>query len=277
MGPWRTFAYGPSGLGVIRLRAMSFLEQITASRRADARARSREAGTLRSRIADLGPTRGFELALRVPGLSLIAELKRSSPSVGAINTEVDPAERARAYETGGAHAMSVLTEPSRFGGSLDDLRVARFACDLPILRKDFLSEPLHLLEARAAGADAILLIVAALDRHELADLHAEATELGLAVLVEVHDAGEVGIALDAGAQIVGVNTRNLATLEVEPKQVARVRPEIPPGIVVVGESGIKTRADVAALEEVGVDAILVGEALMRSADVASSIATLLGR
>lgn len=221
--------------------------------------------------------RGFEAGVRADGLSLIAEIKRSSPSAGAISAAVDPRARALAYEDGGARAVSVLTEPSYFGGSLSDLEEARSGCDLPIIRKDFLCEPLHLLEARAFGADAVLLIVAALDPSELADLHAQARELGLDVLVEVHAPDEVEVAVEAGASLIGINTRDLATLRVDPGQIARVRPSVPAGIAVVGESGIRHHEDVAALVSVGVDAILVGETLMRSGDVAGTIATLLGR
>lgn len=256
---------------------MSFLAEITAARRAEARSRRAQLGMLRERAAATPAPRGFERALRADGLSLIAEIKRASPSAGAIDTSVDPVERASTYEQAGARALSVLTEPDHFRGSLDDLAAARSACDLPVLRKDFLCDPLHLAEARARGADAVLLIVAALDRSELADLHAEARELGLDVLVEVHEPREVEVALEAGARIIGINTRDLATLVVDPSQIARVRPEIPAGIAVVAESGIKTRSDVEAVERAGVDAILVGETLMRSDDVAATIAELLGR
>jgi indole-3-glycerol phosphate synthase len=254
---------------------VSFLSDITARRRDDARSRASQLSRWRDQAAASPPARGFGSALKASGLSLIAEIKRSSPSVGAINTTVDPRERAATYESAGAHAISVLTEPDSFKGSLDDLAAARSACELPILRKDFLSEPLHLAEARATGADAVLLIVAALDPGQLVDLHAEATEMGLDVLVEVHEPREVEIALEAGARIVGINTRNLMTLEVDSSQIARVRPEIPSGITVVAESGIKTRADVAAIERVGVDAILVGETLMRSENVNEKIRELL--
>lgn len=254
---------------------MSVLQEITAQRRADVRGRTRELADLRARAADQPPARIFGAALRGDGLQLIAEIKRASPSAGPI-ADTDPAERARVYEGGGAAALSVLTEPRRFGGSLDDLVGARAACSLPVLRKDFLCEPFHLVEARAYGADAVLLIVSALERNELADLHALATELGLDVLVEVHVESEVGPALAAGARIVGINARNLATLEVDLSQIARVRPSIPAGITVVGESGIGSRADVEPLEGT-VDAILVGETLMRADNPAATIAELLGR
>lgn len=253
------------------------MKDVTAARRADARARSNQIAELRARVAELEPARGFAQALAAESLSLIAEVKRSSPSVGVINHDIDPAERAAAYQAGGASAVSVLTEPEHFAGSLEDLRSARSGCDLPIIRKDFLCEELHLLEARVAGADAILLIVAALDPSELADLHEMARGFGLDVLVEVHDEDEVGTALEAHARIVGINTRNLKTLEVDPSQIAKVRPSIPDGVLIVGESGIKQRSDVEAIEGLGVDAILVGEALMRSTDVAATIDSLLGR
>lgn len=256
---------------------MSFLETITARRRDDARSRRRELSDLRARAVERPPARGFGAALRADGMSLIAEIKRASPSAGTIDSGVDPIERAATYEEAGARGLSVLTEPEYFKGSLTDLTAARSACTLPVLRKDFLCDPLHLAEARAHDADAVLLIVAALAPNELADLHAEATELGLDVLVEVHAGDEVGIALDAGARIIGINTRDLAKLSVDPSQIERVRPEIPAGITVVAESGIKTRADVEPFDALGIDAILVGEALMRADDVAAAIRDLLGR
>lgn len=255
---------------------MSFLADITARRRADARARRGELADLRARAIDAPRARSFEQALRADGLSLIAEIKRASPSAGAINPDIDPAERARTYQAAGARALSVLTEPDSFRGSIEDLAAARRACELPVLRKDFLCEALHLAEARAHGADAVLLIVAALAPAELQELHAEATELGLDVLVEVHEEDEVGIALDAGARIVGINTRNLATLQVDPGQIAKIRPAIPDGPTVVAESGIKTRADVEPFDALGIDAILVGETLMRASDVAATVRDLLG-
>lgn len=187
-----------------------------------------------------------------------------------------PADLARAYEAGGAAAISVLTEPDHFRGSLDDLRDARAAGALPVLRKDFLCDTLHVWEARGAGADAVLLIVAALTQTELVTLLDLATDLGMTALVEVHSASEVERAVSAGARVIGVNTRDLATLVVDPAMVGRLRPLIPDGIVVVGESGVKSRADVQDLESVGVDAVLVGEAVMRAPDPAAKIRELLG-
>jgi indole-3-glycerol phosphate synthase len=257
----------------------SFLEKVTGARRADAE-RRRAQGALQlaqSAVRAAGPLRDFARALAVPGLSLIAEIKRASPSVGDIAPGAQPSGLASAYESGGAAAVSVLTEPDHFRGSLDDLREARSACRLPVLRKDFLCDTLHVWEARAAGADAVLLIVAALTQTELVTLSDLATDLGMSALVEVHSAAEIERAVLAGALIVGINTRDLATLEVDPEVVAKLRPLVPDGVVTVGESGVKTRADVEALEAAGVDAVLVGETVMRAPDPAAKIRELLGQ
>jgi len=255
----------------------SFLQRITEARRADAqRRRSEGALTLAQAAArSAGTARDFHAALAHPGLSLIAEIKRASPSAGDIAPGARPSDLARAYQKGGASAVSVLTEPDHFRGSLEDLREARAACDLPVLRKDFLCDALHVWEARGAGADAILLIVAALTQTELVSLADLATDLGMAVLVEVHSSGEIERAVDAGARIIGINTRDLATLAVDPDVVAKLRPLVPEGRLVVGESGVSTPADVAALRAAGVDAVLVGEAVMRAPDPAAKIADLL--
>ena len=215
--------------------------------------------------------------MRGTGLSLIAEIKRASPSAGDINADIDPVGLARAYETGAAAAISVLTEPDYFKGSLDDLRAVRAAVNLPVLRKDFVCHPLQVYEARAAGASAVLLIVAALSQDELTSLRELIGSLGMSALVETHDAQEIERARDAGARIVGINTRNLATLSVEPSLIAELAPVVPDGIVTVGESGVKTRADVEAMEAAGCDAVLVGEAVMRAPDPAAKIQELLGR
>jgi len=256
----------------------SFLQRITEARRADARRRRGEGALQLAQAAAraAGSPRDFFGALARPGMSLIAEIKRASPSVGEIAPGGRPAELARAYEEGGAAAVSVLTEPVHFGGSLDDVREARSACGLPVLRKDFLCDALHVWEARGAGADAVLVIVAALTQTELVALGDLAADLGMVALVEVHSAAEVERALEAGARVVGVNTRDLGTLEVDPEVVAKLRPLVPDGVVAVGESGVSTRADVEALEAVGIDAVLVGEALMRAADPAAKIRELLG-
>jgi indole-3-glycerol phosphate synthase len=256
----------------------SFLSTITAARREDAVRRAADGALERAQEAAraAGPTRDLRAALAKPGLSLIAEIKRASPSAGDIAPGASPAELAGAYERGGASAVSVLTEPDYFRGSLDDLVEARSVCALPVLRKDFTCEPLHVWEARAAGADAVLLIVAALEQHELVALAGLAAELGLAALVEVHSAPEIERAVEAGAAIVGINTRDLSTLTVDPETVAKLRPLVPDGVLVVGESGVSSRADVAALEAIEVDAVLVGEAVMRAPDPAAKIRELLG-
>ena len=256
-----------------------FLARITAARRADAERRAGEGALDEARTAarDAPAPRDFHAVLAAPGTSLIAEVKRASPSAGAIAPETDPVAQARAYEAGGASAISVLTEPEHFQGSLDDLGAVRASVSLPVLRKDFVCHPLMVWEARAAGADAVLLIVAALDDAELASLHTLVLDAGMTPLVEVHDADEVPRALAVGARIVGINVRNLQTLEVDPAVTARVRPAIPAGILVVAESGIADRADVERVEEAGCDAILVGEALMRTGDPARTIRMLLGR
>lgn len=256
---------------------MSFIERITAARRADAAARASSLEALRSAAAGAPQPRPFAGALAGSGLALIAEVKRASPSAGAIRPGADPVALARAYEAAGAAAVSVLTEPEHFGGSLDDLRAVRAAVALPVLRKDFVCHPLMVWEARAADADAVLLIVAALSQDELVSLLGLARDLGMEALVEVHTAPECARAADAGARVVGINTRDLATLEVRPSTVGELRPLLPPGALAVGESGIATRADVEAMERAGVDAILVGEVLMRSPDPQAKVRELLGR
>ena len=256
----------------------SFLEQVTASRRADAESRA-AGGALaaaKEAAAAASPPRDFGRALSSPGLALIAEIKRASPSAGDINPGVDVAAQARAYERGGAAAISVLTEPDHFHGSLDDLRIVRGSVSVPVLRKDFIAHPLQVWEARAAGADAILLIVAALDQRNLVSLFDLAETLGMAALIETHDADEVARAAEAGARIVGINTRNLATLEVDPAVVEKVRASVPDGVTLVGESGVSSRADVEAMVSTGVDAVLVGEAVMRAPDPEAKVRELLG-
>ena len=256
----------------------SFLEQVTAARRADAESRAAAGAlvTAKEAATAASPPRDFARALSSPGLALIAEIKRASPSAGDINPGVDVAEQARAYERGGAAAISVLTEPTHFDGSLDDLRIVRGSVSVPVLRKDFISHPLQVWEARAAGADAILLIVAALDQRDLVSLYDLAETLGMAALVETHEADEVARAADAGARIVGINTRNLATLEVDPAVVEKVRASVPDGVTLVGESGVTSRADVEAMLSTGVDAVLVGEAVMRAPDPEAKVRELLG-
>lgn len=258
---------------------MTFLADITAVRRADAE-RRRHSGALalaREAAESASPARDFVGALGRPGISLIAEVKKASPSAGSIDDAVRPADRAREYEAAGASAISVLTEPDHFHGSLEDLRAARDAVSIPVLRKDFLSDPLHLWEARGAGADAVLLIVAALDQSTLVGLLDLAETLGMGTLVEVHTEDEAEHAIRSGARVIGINARDLATLQVDPETFKRVRGVIPAGPLVVAESGIGSRGDVEALEALGADAVLVGETLMRAGDPAAKIRELLGR
>jgi indole-3-glycerol phosphate synthase len=233
---------------------------------------------LRDRLSDAPSVASFADALAAPGMQLIAEMKRASPSKGDIHAGAAVAPIVSAYAEAGAAAISVLTEPKWFGGSLDDLVEAHATVRTPLLRKDFIVEPYQLVEARLAGASAALLIVAAFaDAGALSELIAVADELGLDTLVEVHDARELGTARAVGAGIVGINNRDLHTLEVDLQTSLRLRPAIPSGVTVVAESGITTRDDVLALDAVGVDAILVGEALMRGNDPGATAADLLGR
>jgi indole-3-glycerol phosphate synthase len=215
-------------------------------------------------------------ALARPGIGAIAEFKRRSPSAGELRAKADVQAIARAYEQNGAGAMSVLTEQESFGGSLADLRAARAACLLPILRKDFIVDPYQLYEARAAGADAVLLIVAALDDKELASLHEQARALELDVLVEVHDSDELARAAAVGAAIIGVNNRDLRDFSVDVSRTSRLLARMPADALVVSESGIATNEQVKALEREGVAAVLVGERLMRAPDPGVALAELLG-
>lgn len=210
---------------------------------------------------------GFAHRLARPDvINVIAECKRRSPSRGVLRAEYDPVAQALAYARGGAAAISVLTEPSFFDGALEHLAAVRAAVDVPLLRKDFVVDPYQLLEAVAAGADAVLLIVSALAPAPLAALHAQATALGLAVLVEVHDEAELTQALDAGARIVGVNNRNLRTLAVDTTVSERLAARFPREVVAVSESGLSRPDDLARLRALGYSAFLVGERLMTSAD-----------
>jgi indole-3-glycerol phosphate synthase len=215
-------------------------------------------------------------ALTGPGISIVAEIKRASPSAGAI-ADADAAARAASYERGGAAALSVLTDGRHFGGSLDDLTAARVASRLPILRKDFIVDPVQIAEARAAGADAVLLIAAALSDGELRELTASAADQGLGALVEVHSAPEVERAVGAGARIVGVNSRDLETLRVDLGGALGLLQQVPRDVVRVLESGVSTREHVLRAQEAGADAVLVGEALMRAADPVVKVRELLGR
>ena len=220
--------------------------------------------------------RPFRSALVRPGISVIAEFKRRSPSAGSLSEDPNMGEILRAYRRGGASAVSVLTEKPNFGGSLEDLAMARQACDLPILCKDFILDPYQLYEARAWGADAILLIVAALDRPQLTSLHDCARDLGLDVLVEVHDSDELKSALSVKADLIGVNNRDLRDFSVDIQRTTQLMGEIPDDVAVVSESGIKTPEQLQRLQTLGVAAVLVGETLMRAPDPEASLRILRG-
>ncbi|HYH59035.1 MAG TPA: indole-3-glycerol phosphate synthase TrpC [Thermoleophilaceae bacterium] len=210
--------------------------------------------------------RPFLEALARPSTSVIAEYKRRSPSAGEIREGASVTDVVRAFERGGAAALSILTEERHFGGSLDDLREARSASDLPILRKDFTVDPYQLVEARAAGADAVLLVVGSLEPGELARLFQEARDLDLDALVEVHDEPELATALELDADLIGINNRNLEDFSVDIATTFELLADVPAGKTVVSESGIIYREQIEELERVGVDAVLVGETLMRAAD-----------
>ncbi len=230
-----------------------------------------------TRRAAAGDVRSFADAIARPGLSLIAEHKRRSPSAGAIRDDLALEDVVGAYERGGAAALSILTEGPSFGGSLDDLRAARRISTLPLLRKDFIVDPYQVHEACAAGADAILLIVAALSPPGLGALHSEAVGLGLSTLIEVHDEPELEIALELGAEIIGINNRDLKTLEVDTRRTFDLLPRAAGPALVVSESGFSRREQLEELARAGVDGVLVGEALMRSGDVEAACRALTAR
>lgn len=253
---------------------MNILQTILESTRAEVQERKR-AGTLDGDRCAAAPAGRLRDALARPGIGVIAEIKRRSPSAGQLRAEVDVAETAAAYQRGGASALSVLTEGPHFGGALEDLRIARAACELPILRKDFIIDEYQLREAALAGAAAVLLIVAALTPAQLADLHTRAAAIGLDSLVEVHDARELDVALAAGAQIVGVNNRDLRDFTVDVERTFALMDRMPADVIVVSESGIGKPEQLRRLQDAGVSAVLVGESLMRSEDRAAALAGLL--
>ena len=258
---------------------MSVLDRIVDDTRDEVKRRKKQVSLkdLEKLIGSRGDgARPFSEALTRPGISLIAEHKRRSPSAGAIREGMEVTEVVRAYERGGAAALSILTEPFHFGGSLDDLREARTAASLPILRKDFIVTRYQLYEAAAAGADAILLIVAALEPAKLGELLQEAQDLDLDALVEVHDERELDVALEVEADVLGINNRNLSDFTVDIERTFDLLADVPAGKTVVSESGFSTREQLDDLERVGVDAVLIGETLMRAPDIEAAARELTG-
>lgn len=257
----------------------SVLDRIVAVKRDEVADLVDRAVELRAVAEGSPPTRGFAVALgaRVGEVGVVAEVKRRSPSAGPIRPELSPAEVARAYDVAGVAAVSVLTDAEFFGGALADLRAVRDAVALPVLRKDFVLAPVQLWEARASGADAVLLIVRILDDARLRDLLALAEDLGLDALVEIHNGTELDRALAAGARVIGVNNRDLATFRTDLGVALGLASSVPADRVLVAESGIRTAADVDRLGAAGVDAVLVGESLMRADDVRAAAKALAGR
>ncbi|HKE80220.1 MAG TPA: indole-3-glycerol phosphate synthase TrpC [Solirubrobacteraceae bacterium] len=258
---------------------MSVLDRIVDAAREDVARRSRAVplATLEQQAARSREDRPFSEALTRPGISVIAEHKRRSPSAGEIRSGATVTDIVRAYEQGGAAAVSILTEERHFGGSLDDLREARAASDLPILRKDFIVDPYQVYESAVAGADALLLIVAAVNDDDLARLFAEAVGLDLDVLVEVHDEEELERALEiVDADVIGINNRDLTDFSVDIERTYELLSDVPAGKTVVSESGFHTREQLDDLERVGVDAVLIGERLMRAPDIEAACRELAG-
>ena len=258
----------------------TILDKIVAAKREEVRRAKAETSEemLRRRLPDAPPARDFFAALARPGpIHLIAEVKKASPSKGVIRADFHPVEIAGIYQQHGAACISVLTDEPYFQGSLDYLRQIRAAVDLPVLRKDFIIDPYQVVEARAAGADAVLLIAECLAGDSLKTLHDAVVELGMTPLVELFEPANLPRVLDAGARLVGINNRDLRTFKTDLEHTLRLRREIPPDRLVVGESGIRTREDVLRLESAGVNAMLVGESLMSSPDVAAAVDALLGR
>jgi indole-3-glycerol phosphate synthase len=255
------------------------MDQLIAGAREGVEARRAELSQadLEARLSGRREDRPFNEALTRPGLSLIAEFKRRSPSAGALAPEsIDLTAQVAAYERGGAAALSVLTDERHFGGSLADLRAARAACEMPIIRKDFIVDPYQLYEAAVNGADAVLLIVAALGDEALRSLYEGARSIDLDCLVEVHDAGELERALEAGAEVIGINNRNLDDMSVNIETTFELMPDVPAGKTVVAESGISGREELAELDRVGVDAVLIGGALMAAEDPEAKVRELTG-
>ena len=256
---------------------MSVLDSIIAGVREDLAKRRKTLNEINEEMATAAPALDAHAAFKTGTMSVIAEVKRSSPSKGALAAIESPESLAARYEEAGAAVVSVLTEKRRFGGSLEDLIAVRRAINIPILRKDFMVDEYQFLEARAAGADVVLLIVAALSKNQLKDYYDLATELGMAVLVETHTAQEIEDAMAIEPRIIGVNARNLKTLEIDLGAFTRLIPEIPNTVIRVAESGISQRSEVEVAQSAGAQAILVGETLVRSGDPHQAIDQLLGR
>jgi indole-3-glycerol phosphate synthase len=258
----------------------TILDKIVATKRQEIeQAKSRRpVAELQAALRDAPPARDFFAALAAPGpIRLIAEVKKASPSKGIIRADFQPLEIAKAYERAGATCLSVLTDEAYFQGSLDYLRAIRQQVGLPVLRKDFILDPYQLLEAREAGADAVLLIAECLDDCHLRALHNEALEWGLTPLVEFYEPDNLPRVLEAGATLIGVNNRDLRSFSVDLHHTVRMREQVPDHCLLVGESGIHSREDVLLLERAGVNAILVGERLMASSDIEEAVHQLLGR
>ena len=256
----------------------TYLDKILDSHRDMARTDTRSLNRLLREVDSMEPCRGFRAALSGrQQLAVISEVKRRSPSKGDLNADLDPAKLATGYEAGGASCLSVLTDSTYFGGSVGDLRLARAACSLPVIRKDFTVSALDVVDTRLMGADCVLLIAAALDPAELAEYHALAIEIGLDVLVEIHDEQELKHALAADATLIGVNQRDLVTFQVDHQRAVRMAGLIPAQAVKVAESGVRGRADALSLSAAGYDAILVGETLVTAPDPAAALAELIVR
>ena len=254
----------------------TYLDRIVAHHREVAKHDARPFQALLDAAAAQSPARPFRAALAASDqLAIIAEIKRRSPSKGDLDARLDPAALARDYQRGGAACISVLTDGQHFGGSIADLQAARQACDLPVLRKDFTVSERDVLDARLMGADCLLLIAAALDDAELADFHSLAVEVGLDVLVEVHDEAELARALAVDSKLIGVNQRDLVTFQVDQDRARRMAALIPAGVVSVAESGVRGVADAATLRAAGYDAVLVGESLVTAADPAAAVRGLM--
>lgn len=254
------------------------LDRIVRGKRAEVGRLGPWADALRKQAESAEPARDFAGALRGGStVSVIAEVKRKSPSAGWIHRDLNAAGQASVYEHGGASAVSVLTDEEHFGGSREDLESARDAVSVPVLRKDFIIDPVQVHEARAMGADGVLLIVRILEEERLRALHGLVEELGMAALVETHDAEELDRALAVGATVIGINNRDLSTFRTDLSVAESLAPGVPEGVVLVGESGIHDPEDVDRLGAAGVDAVLVGESLVRSPDAMEAVGRLAGR